>query len=80
MKRLSYSQTPFARVQLMCSSVLLLTAPQWHWMQCQGPMYDVPVWALMGFTLWRVFSGFRLTVRQPPARAQASLSYCRPSF
>jgi hypothetical protein len=71
MKKLRYSQKPIGRAQLMCASVLLLTAPQWHWMQCQGPLYDAPVWALIGFTWWRIYRGFSLVSAPPRERPQA---------
>ena len=57
MKKIRYSQTPIARLQLIAASAMLLTAPKWHWMQCQGPMYDAPIWALTAFVWWRVYQG-----------------------
>jgi hypothetical protein len=60
MNKIRYSQTRFARFQIASASMLLLTAPKWHWMQCQGLLYDVPLWALSGFTCWRIFRGFSM--------------------
>ena len=67
MKRLGYFLTPYELLQSSCATALLWTSPQWHWMQCQGVLYEMPLWALMGFSAWRTLSGFHLLPAVPAA-------------
>lgn len=69
MRRLGYRLTPYAQLQHWCAIGLLYTVPQWHWMQCQGVLYELPLWALMGFAVWRPLSGFYLLPATAPRQA-----------
>ena len=76
MMRLRFSLTVFQILQLHCATVLLWAAPRWHTQYCSPTLQDLPLWAVMGFAIWRVASGFRLAPRRyegPVAPARALL-------
>lgn len=63
MKRLRFYLNLKQSLQLQCVSVLLLTSSQWHTETCQPTWQDLPLWALMGFGMWRLATAFHLAPR-----------------